>query len=303
RIKFGKRVLSIRQNIGEVIVQCADKSVHHADILVGADGAYSAVRQCLHTELETKGLLPKTDSMPMGYQYDCLVGVTDPMDPHQISALFDKFSEFQTVLSRDSTFSQWCIPLTGNRVSWMVVKFHDRGKKYAEEQIFKQSDWGEDAAEVMSYEYRQCKTPYGCELGYLMDRTPKGCMAKVMLEEKSILDMVALANLLVDLKSNTASEIECMFEVYFKQRGASGRSSVLMSSRLGGIMNRKSWVNDLIRKAVLRHTPRWLAVLTFFICKREVPSVAAMIYPFGGAHVQKFYWGTKETLLPVYTTL
>ncbi|KAF9101560.1 citrate synthase [Mortierella sp. AM989] len=40
-----------------------------------------------------------------------------------------------------------------------------------------------------------------------------------------------------------------------------------------------------------------------FICKREVPSVAAMIYPFGGAHVQKFYWGTKETLLSVYTTL
>ncbi|KAF9431441.1 citrate synthase [Entomortierella beljakovae] len=40
-----------------------------------------------------------------------------------------------------------------------------------------------------------------------------------------------------------------------------------------------------------------------FICKRETPSVAAMIYPFGGAHVQKFYWGTKETLLPVYTTL
>ncbi|KAF9579689.1 citrate synthase, partial [Lunasporangiospora selenospora] len=40
-----------------------------------------------------------------------------------------------------------------------------------------------------------------------------------------------------------------------------------------------------------------------FICKREAPSVAAMIYPFGGAHVQKFYWGTKETLLPVFTTL
>ncbi|KAG0319516.1 citrate synthase [Dissophora globulifera] len=40
-----------------------------------------------------------------------------------------------------------------------------------------------------------------------------------------------------------------------------------------------------------------------FICKREMPSVAAMIYPFGGAHVQKFYWGTKETLLPVFTTM
>ncbi|PKI83816.1 ATP citrate synthase [Malassezia vespertilionis] len=40
-----------------------------------------------------------------------------------------------------------------------------------------------------------------------------------------------------------------------------------------------------------------------FSCGRAVPSVAAMIYPFGGHHIQKFYWGTKETLLPVYTSV
>ncbi|KAJ3417187.1 citrate synthase [Chytridiales sp. JEL 0842] len=40
-----------------------------------------------------------------------------------------------------------------------------------------------------------------------------------------------------------------------------------------------------------------------FMCKREQPSVACMIYPFGGHHVQKFYWGTQETLLPVYTSI
>jgi ATP citrate (pro-S)-lyase len=40
-----------------------------------------------------------------------------------------------------------------------------------------------------------------------------------------------------------------------------------------------------------------------FSCGRETPSVAAMIYPFGGHHIQKFYWGTKETLLPVYTSI
>ncbi|KAJ3113479.1 citrate synthase [Phlyctochytrium bullatum] len=40
-----------------------------------------------------------------------------------------------------------------------------------------------------------------------------------------------------------------------------------------------------------------------FMCKRSAPSVACMIYPFGGHHVQKFYWGTKETLLPVYTSI
>jgi ATP citrate (pro-S)-lyase len=39
------------------------------------------------------------------------------------------------------------------------------------------------------------------------------------------------------------------------------------------------------------------------ICKRKTPSVAAMIYPFGGSHLQKFYWGTSETLLPVFTSV
>ncbi|KAJ3121452.1 citrate synthase [Nowakowskiella sp. JEL0407] len=40
-----------------------------------------------------------------------------------------------------------------------------------------------------------------------------------------------------------------------------------------------------------------------FMCGRQQPSVACMIYPFGGHHVQKFYWGTKETLLPVHTSI
>ncbi|KAI0219284.1 ATP citrate lyase subunit 1, partial [Massospora cicadina] len=40
-----------------------------------------------------------------------------------------------------------------------------------------------------------------------------------------------------------------------------------------------------------------------FICQRDTPSVAAMIYPFGGNHFQKFYWGTKEITIPVYNTL
>ncbi|KAJ3358757.1 citrate synthase [Kappamyces sp. JEL0680] len=40
-----------------------------------------------------------------------------------------------------------------------------------------------------------------------------------------------------------------------------------------------------------------------FMCQRSEPSVVCMIYPFGGHHVQKFYWGTKETLLPVYTSI
>lgn len=37
-----------------------------------------------------------------------------------------------------------------------------------------------------------------------------------------------------------------------------------------------------------------------FICRRDEPSVVCMIYPFTGDHQQKFYWGHKEVLIPVY---
>lgn len=37
-----------------------------------------------------------------------------------------------------------------------------------------------------------------------------------------------------------------------------------------------------------------------YSCSRSSPSVIAMIYPFTGDHKQKFYWGHKEILIPVY---
>merc|ERR1719414_56622 len=39
-----------------------------------------------------------------------------------------------------------------------------------------------------------------------------------------------------------------------------------------------------------------------YMCKRKTPSVEAMVFPFSGNHYVKFYWGTEETLMPVYTT-
>jgi ATP citrate (pro-S)-lyase len=40
-----------------------------------------------------------------------------------------------------------------------------------------------------------------------------------------------------------------------------------------------------------------------FMCKRSKPSVACMVFPFSGNHYTKMYWGTEETLIPVYTTI
>jgi ATP citrate (pro-S)-lyase len=40
-----------------------------------------------------------------------------------------------------------------------------------------------------------------------------------------------------------------------------------------------------------------------FMCKRQRPSVAAMVFPFSGNHYTKLYWGTDEILIPVYTSI
>jgi len=40
-----------------------------------------------------------------------------------------------------------------------------------------------------------------------------------------------------------------------------------------------------------------------FMCKRKRPSVAAMVFPFSGNHYVKFYWGTSDTLIPVYESI
>lgn len=40
-----------------------------------------------------------------------------------------------------------------------------------------------------------------------------------------------------------------------------------------------------------------------FVCSRETWSVVAMVYPFTGDHKQKFYWGHKEILIPVYKNM
>merc|ERR1719201_1339140 len=39
------------------------------------------------------------------------------------------------------------------------------------------------------------------------------------------------------------------------------------------------------------------------LCGRDKPSVSAMVFPFDGNGFQKFYWGTSEVLVPVYTSI
>lgn len=95
---MGKRVLSIEQNEFGVMIRVADGSTHHGDILVGADGAYSGVRQGLYKLVEKKGQLPSSDKANLTMGYMSMVGMSLPQDPEKYPVLKEPSSNFSRVI-------------------------------------------------------------------------------------------------------------------------------------------------------------------------------------------------------------
>lgn len=99
-----KKVLSYEQNDEGVTINCSDNSSYTGDILVGADGAYSAVRQNLFKELKATKSLPASDDVPLPFSCVCLVGQTTPQNPEDFPHLQLELSQFITVLGENNTY-------------------------------------------------------------------------------------------------------------------------------------------------------------------------------------------------------
>lgn len=106
RIHFGKKVLSIKSlSESGMSINCSDGSSYTADILVGADGAYSGVRQSLYRSLESKGLLPNSDLQGFRIGYLTMVGTTDPLDEKKYPQLKDNFCHFHFVIGKGKPYT------------------------------------------------------------------------------------------------------------------------------------------------------------------------------------------------------
>jgi 2-polyprenyl-6-methoxyphenol hydroxylase-like FAD-dependent oxidoreductase len=62
--------VSFDQDQDGVSVTFGDNTATRGDILVGADGAHSAVRNHLYKTLDKEGLLPKVDTLEMSKGYN-----------------------------------------------------------------------------------------------------------------------------------------------------------------------------------------------------------------------------------------
>ncbi|KAF9355353.1 hypothetical protein BGX26_006669 [Mortierella sp. AD094] len=85
-ISLGKKVLRTKEHGNRVSVYCSDGTEYECSILVGADGAHSAVRQSIYKKLD-EGNLPLSDKEAFSIGYINMVGVSSPSNPEKYSQL------------------------------------------------------------------------------------------------------------------------------------------------------------------------------------------------------------------------
>jgi hypothetical protein len=111
KIHFGKRVLTISEKEERVKIHTADNCTYEGDILVGADGAYSAVRQRMYENLRQEGRLPKSDQEDLPFHSTCLVGQTTKIDFADFPEFQEPLCSFYNTMGKDSphTVSARCL--------------------------------------------------------------------------------------------------------------------------------------------------------------------------------------------------
>ncbi|KAI1288988.1 hypothetical protein EDD11_009478, partial [Mortierella claussenii] len=181
KVSLGKKVLRTEEKEGRVFIHCSDNTTYEGDILVGADGAYSGIRQSMYKQLNEQGILPESDQEELTISSVTMVGVAAPTDLDRYPQFKDDFAHFTLALSGNHTGIS-IISVPGNRICWAVGKklLADEGRQ----QLFRNSEWGPESNESMMKEYEDWMTPWGVSMGDIMSATPKDLISKVYLEEK-----------------------------------------------------------------------------------------------------------------------
>lgn len=102
---MNKKVTAITKTPTGVSVSCSDNTTYEGHILIGADGAYSTVRQKLYSEMEAEGVLPKSDGEDLAMPYVCMVGTTTPRDPKKYPELEGPITNIHHVIGDGTSYS------------------------------------------------------------------------------------------------------------------------------------------------------------------------------------------------------
>ncbi|KAF9145265.1 hypothetical protein BG015_011952 [Linnemannia schmuckeri] len=280
RIHFGKKVLTMEQGGNGVLVRFSDGTEAEGDILVGADGAYSAVRQGLYEKLKKANKLPASDALPLPFSTVCLVAQTNPLTLEEFPDIALEKSRLINFIGTNKMYSWSTTTTAQNTICWDCTLFLDE-ETSKDNDSFRCSEWGAEAAMSMCEDIKDFPVISGGDkivtVQDLIDRTPKELISKVMLEEKvfktwyncrtvligdgvggsnAMHDAIVLANRINGLPFHpVAEEIEAAFKAYKKERiDWVGRASD--NSRAFVTMVGQS-TSSRITRYILKHTPSW----------------------------------------------
>ncbi|KAF9146905.1 hypothetical protein BG015_011481 [Linnemannia schmuckeri] len=182
KIHLAKRILSFEQDQEGITVTLGDNATVRGDILVGADGAHSAVRSHLYKTLDKQGLLPKSDTEAMSVGYISLVGTTDALDPIRYPCVLQEECDTVFIIGDGSTPYTWAtFTVPGNKICWNVVI--QLGLSSLADEDVGSADWVAQDNQKMLDAIRHFKTTYGT-LGDLFDATQIDRVSKVAFEDK-----------------------------------------------------------------------------------------------------------------------
>ncbi|KAF9169694.1 hypothetical protein BGX20_009951 [Mortierella sp. AD010] len=269
KISFGKKVLRNKEHENKVTVYCSDNTVYDCSILVGADGAYSAVRQNMYKKLEGEDNLPLGDKEAFSIGYINMVGISIPLHPERYPELSETHRNHFRVVVGDKNDSCHAITVPGNQICWGIQV--QLPEYEAKEQHFRNSEWGPEAIDTMLKEFEDFPCAFGGTMKEIFDTTPRNLISKVFLEEKvfqtwyhgrSVLigdachkllpgggqgaimamkDAVVLANCLYNMSDKSDESIKKAFASYYSQRYLEaedmGKESATFTKIINGLID------------------------------------------------------------------
>ncbi|KAF9381928.1 hypothetical protein BGX21_001971 [Mortierella sp. AD011] len=255
---MGKKVLRTKEHDNKVTVYCSDNTEYECRILVGADGAYSSVRQNMFRKLEEQGRLPPVDNEAFSIGYINMVGVSKPTNPEKYPQLAEKHRAYFPIIIGDNNDSCYLVSALDNQICWGVKIQIPEDK--AKDLHFRNSEWGPESVEEMLDQFQDFPCAFGGTMKEIMDSTPRNLISKVFLEEKvfqtwydgrSVLigdachkllpgagqgavmamkDAVVLANCIYNMKDLSDESIKTAFSSYYRQRHPEAENMIKTSS-------------------------------------------------------------------------
>ncbi|KAG0283052.1 hypothetical protein BGZ96_012586 [Linnemannia gamsii] len=243
KIIRGSKILSVSSGDSFVTVLQDNGDTAVCDIVVGADGIYSAVRQSIFDHMRKDNVMDPKNKEPMKYSTVCLIGQTRALSDVEFPIMAKQDCQFIRVLGRNKPYSITYFTTKQRTLTWSITEYLDNNT-HDENNPFRTSDWGQATVDVMCEKVKDIPIITGghcrAAVGHLIELSDRTKIKKVVMEEKvfskwyynrtvllgngsgatnSVLDAVSLANWIVSLPEfSLLDDISYAFQSYQEER-------------------------------------------------------------------------------------